>query len=94
MQFFSAIERRRGARNLQSDGTDRRSMRDVMRMREAFFFLIDDEVDRALGPSRHRFRFVARNVVKAESRKKLAELLSGAVVHRKLDKLDAETLRP
>ena len=52
-------------------------MRDVMRMREALLFLVDNEVDRALCPARDGLRFMARNGAKAETSKELPELGAG-----------------
>ena len=68
-------------------------MGDVMRMREPFFILVDNQVDRALRPARDRFRFMAPDGTKAETGKKLSELRGGMVINGKLDELHAETMR-
>src|SRR5262245_20164936 len=69
-------------------------MRDVMRMRETFFFLVDDRVDRALAPARYRFRFVASGIAEAEAGKQPRKLVGSTVVDSKFDKFHAETFRP
>ena len=68
-------------------------MGDVMRMREPFFILVDNQVDRALRPARDRLRFMVPDDAEAETSKKLSELRGGMVIDGKLDELHAETLR-
>src|SRR5262249_28267676 len=69
-------------------------MSNVMRMRETFLFLVDDQVDPALPPARDRFRFMARNGAEAETGKKFAEFLGGMIIDRKFDELHTEAFRP
>ena len=64
-----------------------------MRMREAFFFQIDNEIDCALRPARDRFGFMTGNGAEAETGKKLPEFRGGVVIDSKFDEFDAQTLR-
>ena len=65
-QLLGTIERRRRISDLEPKRADRRSMGDVMRMREAFLFLVDNQVDPALRPACDCFRFMASNGAEAE----------------------------
>src|SRR5215472_3546287 len=69
-------------------------MRNVVRMREAFLFLVDDEVDRALRPARHSLGFMARNGAEPKASKKLPELRGSMIIDGKFDEFHAATLRP
>ena len=88
VQFFRTVERRSCAIDLEADRADGRSMRDVMGVREPFFFLVDDQIDRTLRPSRYCFRFVLCDVAKSEAGDKSREFVGGTVVNREFDEFD------
>src|SRR4029453_5506946 len=93
-QLLGAVEGGRRAINHEPDGANGWAMRNVMRVRETFFFLVDDKVDRPLRPAGYRFRFVARGVAKPEAGQKSRELIRAAIIDRKFNEFDAETFRP
>ena len=93
VQLLGAVERCRRTLDLQSDGAHGWPVRDVVRMGEAFFFLVDDKIDCALRPARHGLRFVVGNVAKSQAGNELLELVGGSVIDRKFDELDAKAFR-
>src|SRR5215510_4647373 len=50
-QLLGAVKGGRCAIDHEPDGANGWAMRNVMRVRETFFFLVDDEVDRPLRPA-------------------------------------------
>src|SRR4029450_2528311 len=81
----------RRAINHEPDGANGWAMRNVMRVRETFFFLVDDKVDRPLRPAGYRFRFVARGVAKPEAGQKSRELIRATINERKKNKINTGT---
>src|SRR5690348_6142984 len=62
-------------------------------MRETFLFLIDDQVDAALGPARHRLGFVLSGLAESQPAKERTEFVRSSIVDGELDELDAEASR-
>ena len=94
VQLLGAIERRLGAGDLEPDGANRRPMRDVVRMGEAFLLLVDDQIDRALASSASPPSICAvAAALEAETGDETGEFVGGMVVGGKFDEFDAEALR-
>ena len=91
-QQLGAFERGGGVVDFQSERANRRAMRDIEGMREAFLLGVDDEVDAALMPARHGLRLVTAGAAKAERREHVLELGSAGIVDGKLHELRPEGL--
>src|SRR5215510_4384661 len=62
-------------------------------MRKALLFLVDDQIDRALIPARHRFGLVLSGFSKTQVGEQSFKVVRSSFVDSKFDEFDAETLR-
>src|SRR5262245_5896515 len=91
-QLLGPIKRRRCILDLEAYSTNRRSMRDVERMRKTLLFRIHNNVDLALVPPCHRLRDVYAGLAETQSRKQALKFRRTFLVNGELDKFGAEAL--
>ena len=92
-QLLRAVERGGGILHPQADGAHGGAVRDVVGVREAFLLGVDDDVDGALPPARHRLRLVHSGPREAEALQRRLEGDGAALVDGELDELGAEAFR-
>src|SRR5258706_16235060 len=91
-QQLRAIERRRGVVDPQRQRAHRGAMGDVEGMRETLALGVDDQVDVALLPARHRLRLVLAGVPKTNAAEQALKRRRGRLVDRELDELNAAAM--
>ncbi len=87
------VERRGGIVDLEADGANRRAVRDVVGVREAFLLGVHHEVDAALRPSRDRLGLVHAGSREPEAAQQGLEGACAAFVDCELQEFGAEAFR-
>ena len=92
-ELLGAVERGRRVVDLQAHRANRRSVRKLMRVREAVLVAVEDEIDPALRPARDRLRLVLADLAESQSGEQLRQFRRRAVVRREFKELDTEASR-
>ena len=89
-QPLGAVEGPGGVVHLEADGAHGRAMRDLIGVGKAVRIGVEDEVDGALRPARHRLRLVLPDLPEPEPGEQAGQRLRGGLADGELDELDAE----